>query len=415
MQPERKIIVLALGSDGDINPMIAIARTLQEKGQAVEFLASAYFHEKVEAAGLQFVGIGDRSQYEKALQNKDVWHPYFAFKSMWMILNEALPVTYDVLKSRYSPGDLLVGTSLAFAARMLQEQTGAKYASVHLQPSITISAHSPPVGPPGALPKGMPLALKQFYINMLDTFLLDAACRRDLNHFRQKIGLPPIKNVFTKWIHSPDLVIMAWPEWFAPPQPDWPPNSFCTDFPIFEHREIAEISRDTSEFLNAGAAPIVFTAGSAMAQGAEHFKCATATLKNHLLRGIFVCKFREMLPANLPLNIHHSLYEPFDKLFPLASAIQHHGGIGTSIQAMRAGKPQLVTPFAHDQFDNAYRLEELGIAKGVKVNSPDVWRQKLTEMMGSKTTQASCESIRSRILSNPDPIDLIARKILSLQ
>lgn len=415
MQSKRKIIVLALGSDGDINPMIAIARVLQGQGHEVEFLASAYFEEKVQAAQLQFVGIGDRSQYEKALLNKDVWHPYFAFKSMWKILNEALPLTYDVLKSRYSPGDLLVGTSLAFAARMLQEQTGAKYATVHLQPSITISAYSPPVGPPGALPKGMPLALKQFYINMLDMFLLDAACRRDLNDFRTKIGLPPTKNVFTKWIHSPDLVIMAWPEWFAPPQPDWPPNSFCTDFPIFEHKEIAEISQETAEFLNAGAPPIVFTAGSAMAQGAEHFKCATETLRNHLLRGIFVCKFRDMLPVKLPPNIHHSLYEPFDKLFPLASAIQHHGGIGTSIQAMRAGKPQLVTPFAHDQFDNAFRLEELGIAKTAKGNNPDVWRHKLTEMIGSKNTQGACESIKNRMLSNPDPIDQIARKILSLQ
>ncbi len=120
LQPKRKIIVLALGSDGDINPMLAIARVLHEQGHEVEFLASAYFEEKVQAAQLQFVGIGDRSQYEKALQNKDVWHPYFAFKSMWKILNESLPLTYDVLKSRYSPGDLLVGTSLAFAARMLQ-------------------------------------------------------------------------------------------------------------------------------------------------------------------------------------------------------------------------------------------------------------------------------------------------------
>lgn len=414
MQSARKIIVIALGSDGDINPMIAIARELQSKGNTVEFLASGYFEEKVKALGLQFFAIGDPSLYEKALQSKDVWHPYNAFKAMWKIMYETLPLTYEVLKSRYEPGDLIVGSSLAFAARILQEQVGAKYATVHLQPSITISAHTPPVGPPGALPKAMPLVLKQFYIGMLDKFLLDAACRSDLNEFRQKFDLPPIKNVFTKWIHSPDLVIMAWPEWFAPPQPDWPKNSACTDFPIFEHDGIAEISSATSDFLNSGAPPVVFTAGSAMAQGAKHFKCAAETLRNGDLRGIFVCKFRDMVPEDLPSNVHHSMFEPFDKLFPLAAAVQHHGGIGTSIQCMRAGKPQLITPFAHDQFDNAHRLALLGIAETSKENNPSEWHRKLLRIIGDNEVRTQCDLIKSRINANPHHVEQIAKAILKL-
>jgi len=394
--------------------MIAIARSLQSKGHAVEFLASGYFEEKAKAAGLEFFAIGDRTLYEKALLSKNVWHPYFAFNAMWKIMYETLPLTYEVLRSRYSPGDLIVGSSLAFAARMLQEQTDAKFAIVHLQPSITISAHSPPVGPPGPLPKQMPLMLKQLYIGMLDIFLLDLACRADMNEFRRSIGLPPIKNVFTKWLHSPDLVIMAWPEWFAPPQPDWPPNSVCTEFPIFEHDGIAEISRATMEFLNAGAPPVVFTAGSAMAQGAKHFHCAAEALRDQEMRGIFICKFRNMVPANLPPNVHHSIYEPFDMLFPLASAIQHHGGIGTSVQAMKAGKPQLITPFAHDQFDNAHRLNELGIAETSKVNKPMEWRRKLKHLVGDRNVRDKCQIIMDRIVSKPNPVQIIADEILRL-
>lgn len=413
--PTRKIIVLALGSDGDINPMIAIATQLQMQGRKVEFLASGYFEERVKQAGLDFCPVGDRSLYERALKQKDVWHPYNAFKAMWKIMSETIPITYEVLKSRYAPGDLVVGTSLALAARMLQEKSGAKFVSVHLQPSITISAYTPPVGPPGALPKGLPLPLKQLYVNMLDRFLLDAACRDDLNRFRQTIGLPPIKSIFTKWIHSPDLVIMAWPEWFAPPQPDWPENSLCTAFPVFEHGSTAEISEETAAFLKAGSAPIIFTAGSAMAQGAEHFSCAAEALRNQPLRGIFVCKFRETLPSNLPPNIHHSSYEPFDKLFPLASAVQHHGGIGTSIQAMLAGKPQLVTPFAHDQFDNAVRLEELGIAKTMRTKNSNLWRRKLMNLLANPKTQVACEQIKNRLLSDGRPIETITNQILRLE
>lgn len=411
---DRKIIVLAVGSDGDINPMIAIAQKLQAEGQNVEFLASGYFEQRVHAAGLEFFPLGDRSMYERALNEKDVWHPYFAFKAMWKILYESIPLTYDVLKQRYQAGDLIVGTSLTFAARMLQEQSGAKLATVHLSPSIAISAYSPPVAPFGSLPSALPLIAKQAYVNMLDKFLLDDTCRNDLNNFRKKIGLPPIKSVFTKWIHSPDLVIMAWPEWFAPPQPDWPANSYCTEFPVFDHSGVAELSADTRRFLQNGAPPIIFTAGSAMAQGKEHFECALKCVKNQILRAIFVCKFKDIVPSNLPANIHHSLYEPFDTLFPLASAIQHHGGIGTSVQALRAGKPQLIVPLAHDQFDNAVRLKQLHVADAVQKRDSALWRRKLVHLIGDSDTQSACLEFQSRIVSNQRPLESITKRILRL-
>lgn len=392
--------------------MLAIARQLKSKGHEVKFFASGYFEEKARAAGVDFIAIGDRAMYENALKAKNVWHPYFAFDAMWKILYETIPLTFDLLKSHYTSDTILVGSSLAFAARLLQEKVGAKLATVHLSPSIAISSHTPPVGPNGPLPQGTPLALKQLYVNMLDLLLLDRACRSDLNVFRKKIGLSPVKSVFTKWINSPDLVIMAWPEWFAPPQLDWPKNSVCTEFPIYEHGNTAEISLSTLEFINSGAPPVVFTAGSAMAQGAKHFKCATETLRNQLLRGIFVCKFKDMMPPTLPPNIHHTPYEPFDKLFEHASAIQHHGGIGTSIQALRAGKPQLVTPFAHDQFDNALRLEQLHVSKTSRSNRPDEWRRKLVELIGNSKVQFECDKNKKRIMSQTAPIDVIANTII---
>lgn len=408
-----KIIVLALGSDGDINPMIAVAKKMQAKGHEVEFLASGYFEEKAKAANLIFISIGERALYEKALKQKGIWHPYFAFDAMWKILFESIPLTYEILKSRYTPGTLIVGTSLAFAARMFQEQTDAKLATVHLSPSIAISSYTPPVGPNGPLPEQTPLLLKQLYVAMLDTFLLDRACRSDLNRFRKTIGLPPIKNVFTKWLNSPDLVVMAWPEWFAPPQPDWPVNSVCTDFPFFEHENTAGISANTMEFIRSGSPPVVFTAGTAMAQGADHFRCALKTLAGQSMRGIFVCKFRDIVPNSLPSNIHYTPYEPFDKLFPHALAVQHHGGIGTSAQTLRAGKPHLVIPFAHDQFDNAVRLEQLGVSKTGKKNAPMEWHKLLTALTSNSKFLEECKNIQSRIEVQPDHLDTIAEAILA--
>jgi UDP:flavonoid glycosyltransferase YjiC (YdhE family) len=41
----------------------------------------------------------------------------------------------------------------------------------------------------------------------------------------------------------------------------------------------------------------------------------------------------------------------------------HHGGIGSTAQAIAAGIPQLVVPMAHDQFDNAERVARLGLGR----------------------------------------------------
>jgi rhamnosyltransferase subunit B len=56
-------------------------------------------------------------------------------------------------------------------------------------------------------------------------------------------------------------------------------------------------------------------------------------------------------------------YAPHAGLFPRAAAIVHHGGVGTTAAALRAGRPMLVVPHAHDQPDNADRCRRLGVAR----------------------------------------------------
>jgi UDP:flavonoid glycosyltransferase YjiC (YdhE family) len=56
---------------------------------------------------------------------------------------------------------------------------------------------------------------------------------------------------------------------------------------------------------------------------------------------------------------------PHQLLFPHAGAIVHQGGIGTTAQALRSGRPMLVVPHAHDQPDNAFRVTNLGVARTV--------------------------------------------------
>ncbi len=69
------------------------------------------------------------------------------------------------------------------------------------------------------------------------------------------------------------------------------------------------------------------------------------------------------LPVPLPEGVAVVDRAPFSKLFPRATAVVHQGGIGTIGQALRAGRPQLLVPFAFDQPDNALRVQRLGSAQ----------------------------------------------------
>jgi UDP:flavonoid glycosyltransferase YjiC (YdhE family) len=61
-------------------------------------------------------------------------------------------------------------------------------------------------------------------------------------------------------------------------------------------------------------------------------------------RGILLTQFPEQLPATLPNGVRHFNYVPFSRVLPCAAAFVHHGGIGTTAQALAAGSFTGATP-----------------------------------------------------------------------
>jgi UDP:flavonoid glycosyltransferase YjiC (YdhE family) len=80
-------------------------------------------------------------------------------------------------------------------------------------------------------------------------------------------------------------------------------------------------------------------------------------------RGIFLTKYADQIPKNLPDTVRHFGFVPLSLLLRRSAAFVHHGGIGSSSQAIQAGIPQIVRPMAFDQFDNARRVRRLGVGK----------------------------------------------------
>jgi UDP:flavonoid glycosyltransferase YjiC (YdhE family) len=123
---------------------------------------------------------------------------------------------------------------------------------------------------------------------------------------------------------------------------------------------------EAERFLDAGEPPIVFTLGSSAVAAPgpffdESVKAAAAIGRRAML--LVGSQADRRLTESLPPDVMAVPYAPHHLVFPRAAAVVHHGGAGTSGQALRSGRPMLVVPHAHDQLDNADRVRRLGVGR----------------------------------------------------
>ena len=354
------IIIGAIGTSGDTLPLIELGRHLIAAGHEVDFIGLAYFEHRARWAGLRFHPAGAAGLFEAMASDPSVWDWHVGFRSLWKVLGAAMADTFTTVERLRRPDSVLVGSSGAVGIRLAQEKFGLPAMTVHMSPFYFFSREENCVGGLGAWPRGLPRIIRRFVLNMIDRFYIDGACANEVNRFRQAIGLPTARHIFTRWINSPDRVVCALPTWFAAHQIDWPTNSVSTAFPVAQTSEAWTPSAALAAFLAAGDAPIVVSACTGAGAAATFFQRAIEAARRANRRVILVSRFQSQIPQPLPDFAFLIDYAPFDKLFQYACAIIHNGGIGTMALALRASLPQIIVPFAYDQFFNAMRLAVLG-------------------------------------------------------
>ena len=171
---------------------------------------------------------------------------------------------------------------------------------------------------------------------------------------------------------------------------------------------------EAETFLAAGEAPIVFTLGSfAVHAPGSFFTCSIAIARKLKHRAILLTGADLGLPPSSDVLVRN--YLPHSLIFPRAAGIVHHGGMGTTAQALRAGKPQLAVPHFGDQFDNASRLKRLGVAD---ITSPKRYaaegEAKLARLLSDGVVQQKAASLAPLISAEngaATSADAIARAI----
>lgn len=366
MDAKLNVLLPTLGSAGDVHPMIALGVALQHRGHRATVITNPVFEEMIEAQGLRFLPIGTIDDARAAIADPDLWHPRkgFAVVARRAILPAIEPV-YRAIERHADDRTVVASSGIAFGARLAQERLGVPLATVHLQPSIIRSLIDQGMAGNVRISAAQPMWFKRGFFRLADWLLVDRTLKRPLNDFRHTLGLAPVDRVMHRWMHSPSLVIGFFPDWFATPQRDWPPHTHLVGFPLWDTGTSREWPEGAEDFLRAGDPPIVFTPGSAGATMHRFFQESVEALRRLNMRAMFVTNFPEQVLATLPAHVRVFGYVPFSELLSRTALLVYHGGIGTLAQATKAGIPQIAVPNGHDQFDNGFRIEQLGIGMSI--------------------------------------------------
>jgi rhamnosyltransferase subunit B len=401
------IFVVADGTAGDVHPLLGLSSVFAGQGHSVSFFTNPVFADVVERCGLRFVPTGTAEAYHALRAQAAVTNALQLSKLVWKSLINSVRPVFDTLASQADDNTVMVAHPWALAARLIQEKHGVPLVTLHVSPATFLSAKLPPIHRP-PIPLWLPYSVRSGLFWALERGVVDRILGPDINRLRFDLGLPPVTRIYGRWIHSPQGVLGLFPDWFAPPQTDWPPNVSLPGFPLFDEGNLRSIDPETEEFLAKGPPPVVFTVGSTSIDEVAYYAAAASAINALGLRAIFLTS--QELPG-LGLNFLVRSYVPLSRLLSCARAIVHHGGTGTVAQALAAGIPQLITPFVYDQFDNAVRIERLGC--GIQLDSGTLARNMLPglqRLLESVEIQQNCIALRSKVDSGPS----VGRKALSV-
>ncbi|MGI8771010.1 MAG: glycosyltransferase [Acidobacteriaceae bacterium] len=369
-----RIVLTTFGTLGDVHPLLALALELRRRGHTPVLAVPEIFRAKIEPLGLAFARVGpslnpqDPRQVAMLMDIRKGTE-----RTLREILFSAIRHSYRELRAAVEAdggADLMLSGELTYQAPLVAEMTGVPWASYVLAPLSFFSAYDAPVLPPYPA-----LARLQSLAPVTGRAVVRFARWRTrrwplaVQQLRGELGLPRGGNVIFDAKHSPDRVLAMFSPLLGKPQRDWPANTLVSGFVFYDGDAVKrDLPPEVARFLQTGAAPVVFTLGSAAVLDAGSFFAQSAQAAESLgVRAVLlVGTDRRNIPHTHSRNLCLAEYAPYSQLFPHASVVVHQGGVGTTAQALHAGKPMLMMPYSHDQPDNARRMQRLGVARVIR-------------------------------------------------
>jgi rhamnosyltransferase subunit B len=347
-----RVFISAIGSLGDVNPMITLGTALKRRGHQVALLAVADALEQIKSRGLHAHCVLGQQEYDawRALPRPTLSEEPTRIRmdreNMNALTHVVLPAIAETIQfvwRRHIPGRSIGLTPAPSGAgfAFLRERLQMPVFEVRFAPRDHENSGE--------------------FDNHFGTLLDD---------IRSSIDLPPLRQGWLRWLLTYDRAIGLYPSWFSDASRVRQSNVVPTTY-LFESQDDArQLPAELDAFLAQGPPPVVATFGTYASFSNDLYRRVIDACTALRERLVIATRYPEQLPAQLPTNCITVRYVSFKRLLPCAAAIIHHGGAGTIAGAFRAGIPQIICPMAFDQFDNADTVVSLGC--GLHVDSTSV-------------------------------------------
>lgn len=379
-RPKLNIVIIVIGSRGDIQPFLEIGRVLKgEYGHRVRIATHPAFKDFVEKdSGLEFFPVGgDPSELMAFMVKNPGLIPsmetvrageigrrraamYEMFQGMW---RACVNITDDKAGAKNSePGeedgapfiaDAIIANPPSFAHIHIAERLG-----VPLHVMFTFP-YSPTTQFPHPLANIKQSNVENAYTNFLSYPLVEMMTWQGLgdlvNKFRVKfLGLDPVSTLWAPGqlyrLEVPHTYL--WSPSLVPKPHDWGPEIDVAGFVFLDLGSSFEPPTELTKFLGAGPPPVYIGFGSIVVDDPDRFtQLIFSAVKQAGVRALVSKGWGGIGGEGLeiPENIFLLDNTPHDWLFPRVSAVVHHGGAGTTAIGLKCGKPTMIVPFFGDQ------------------------------------------------------------------
>lgn len=400
-----RIVFTTLGSWGDLFPLLALAKRLGEHGHATSVAATPAFRKMVEDEGVAFAPIGIELGLEEYAAHPEILdgrqNGLAGIRNlMRLFIVPNLARTARDLDAACDGADLLVTHPAQLAAPMVAERRRLRWATATLFPGNIPSAYTVPQGNPLPALRGTLGRAANRYAWWFSRLVLRGLFDRQLNAVRRELGLAPARDVFLLSGLSPERTLVLCSPHYAPRPPDWPGSIEVTGFVLWDEPRAAPIPAGLADFLAAGPPPVVFTLGASLAIDPQRFfAIASEALAEIGARGVFLVGREANVAGHARPDVAVVPFAPLSTVLAQASVIVHHGGIGTTATALRAGVPALVIPRAFDQLHHGQRVADLHVGRMLPWSRLDARRlaAEMAALTGDATYRANAASLGAEI------------------
>lgn len=375
--PQMRFAIVTTGSHGDVHPFIALALALKFRGHECVLFCNPYFESVVTRAGVTFEPMGAMLDLRDIKTFPKLMHPLLGPS---VVVNELLVpnahASLDELGPKleaFAPA-MVVHHHICVGVPWVTDALRIPRASVALAPMLWFSRGDDFVAPGwgGEDPPAWVRSVRRWAQRSGRGGMLRWMFDRPLNRMRRERGLSDERNVYLYSTRDSALALGLWSPAFRPAIATDPKPSQVCGFSWFDANPAQHTGQtELDEFLGAceakGTPPILFSLGTAAVHVAGRFYDIAAQTCRTLGRpGVLLVGNSDARPAGLADDVRVFDYVPFSKIMPRCAATVHHGGIGTTAQGLRAGRPTVIVPHSHDQFDNAARAFRLGVSLTVR-------------------------------------------------